>query len=322
MLTGAPGLVHVIGRSRPAVERVSRRGRRHGGAHDLPHAARGAQSHVMFDDAPPVATPDPQEQSPASEIGNPEDGGYVPPDPDEPPPVELWRVVGGVPPWGSVLLLLSWATMFAGFALRHEIGDGAAAVAHGASLAEPLTWRESWRLLASTFEHEGYTHLFFNSLSMLVFGPAVERLFARPAFWIVFTLGGVTASLTSVVWRLARDPGAAHISIGASGAIFALAGALLTGAWRLRRRLAIGRARALAAAVLFFAAPAFVQGFHRIGTDNAAHAGGLAAGLILGAIAPLSPRLGDAPAGPLTRGLAVACGVALALTFARGIAGG
>ncbi|MFI5372979.1 MAG: rhomboid family intramembrane serine protease [Candidatus Eisenbacteria bacterium] len=273
-----------------------------------------------MDDTPPDPPgrdePEPPFSPPEFVIVEP---GFVPPDPAEPPPVELWRVVGDVPPWGTVLLLLAWAVVFAGFALRHEIGDGAAYIAHGASLSQRDAADASWRLLASTFLHSGYRHLFFNSLAMLVFGPAVERIFTRWGFWIVFAWGGAAASLTSLLWRLARDGAAYHISIGASGAIFALAGALLTGAWRLRRRLAVGRARALAAAILFFSAPAIVQGFHEIGTDNAAHVGGVVAGLVLGAIVPISPRLGDRPPGLLT-GLAGALGaLALAASFVRAL---
>ena len=252
----------------------------------------------------------------------PEEAGFVPPDPSEPPPVELWSAVGDVPPWDSLLLLLSWAAMFASFMARHELGDNAAYITHGASLAERPTLEAAWRLLASTFLHGGYSHLFFNSLSMLVFGPAVERIFGRWAFWTVFAFGGATASLVSVGWRLTRDSSASHLSIGASGAIFALAGALLTGAWRLRRRLAVGRARALAAAILFFSVPAIAQGFQRVGTDNAAHIGGMAAGLLLGSLVPLNPRLGGPPFNPFVRALGAAGALALVGAFVHALAGG
>jgi len=248
--------------------------------------------------------------------------GYLPPDPDEPPPVELWRVVGDVPPWGSVILLLAWALMFAGFVWRRDLGDAAAYIAHGASLAQPVTRADAWRLLASTFVHEDLAHLFFNSLAMVVFGPAVERIFGRAAFLTVFTLGGLIASLASVAWRFAHAATGAHLSIGASGALFALAGALLTGAWRLRHRLAVGRARALAAAILFFSVPAIAQGFQRVGIDNAAHLGGIASGLVLGAVVPLSDRLGGPRPSWALRALGALAALALAACYVRAWRGG
>jgi len=267
-----------------------------------------------------------EEEKPAEEIAPgpwpPDDRhgmtetGYVPPDPAEPPPVELSSAVGDVLPWGTVALVLSWAVAFALMTLGHEIGDHAAYVLRGASLPGVFTPEACVSLLASTFLHSGYRHLLFNSLAMLAFGQAVERVFSRWSFWAAYAWGGVLASLTSLAWRTWRETGS-HISIGASGAIFALAGALLAAAWRLRARLAVGRARALAAAILFFAAPSIVQGFHDLGTDNAAHVGGVVSGLVMGAFLPLSPRLGGRPAGFATRVAAVLGILALAVAFTR-----
>jgi rhomboid protease GluP len=248
--------------------------------------------------------------------------GYVPPDPQEPPPVELWSAVGHVLPWGTVSLLLPWATIFALLAFRRELGDPAAFFAWGASATglEPLS--TAWRLLASTFVHAGAAHVFFNSLSMVIFGPAVERIFARWAFWIVFAGGGAGASLASLLWRSARPGGGFSLSVGASGAIFALGGALLVGAFRLRHRLAPGRARALAAALLFLLVQGMVAGFTKLGTDNMAHAAGLMGGAALGAFMPLSDRLGGAQAGPTIRALGGVSAVALALSLALAVRGG
>ena len=64
--------------------------------------------------------------------------------------------------------------------------------------------------------------------------------------------------------------------------------------------------------LLFLALPGFAQGFQSHGTDNAAHAAGLGAGLLLGALLPLEQRLGDPPS-PRTLG---AVGIA-AIQFAR-----
>ena len=243
---------------------------------------------------------------------------YVPPDPDEPPPVELWRAVGDVQPWGTLLVLFPCAVMFLLLAARHALGGDDSLVTWGASATGRTALDSTWRLLASTFLHAGPGHLFFNATTLIIFGPAVERVFTRSGFWIVYGAGGALASLASLAWRGAHATGGSY-SVGASGAIFALGGALMIGAFRLRQRLAVGRARSLAAAVLYLAGTGFAAGFTRNGTDNIAHAAGLLSGALLGSVLGVSPRLGGRGAGLLTRVLAALAVLALAMSLAWGI---
>lgn len=214
------------------------------------------------------------------------------------------------------MLVLAWAAVFAALAVRGETGDRFALLHWGAVVAGRTAASDAWRLLAATFLHAGALHLVFNTASMLIYGPAVERVFTRAGFWLVFAAGGTAASLASLAWRSARDAPGASLSVGASGAIFALGGALLAGAARLRGRLAPGRARAMAAALLFLLGQGFVAGFTRHGTDNAAHAGGLAMGILVGALVPLHPRLG----GPAVPGALRLLGAAGALALAAALA--
>jgi rhomboid protease GluP len=250
------------------------------------------------------------------------DDGLIPADPDEAPAVELWSAVGDVRPWGTLLLLLSWATVFALLAARHGIEDNESLVAWGANATDRAGLDAAWRLLASTFLHAGPAHVFFNATSMMIFGPAVERMFTRWRFWIVYAAGGAVASLASLVWRTSHFAGATSISVGGSGAIYALGGALLVGAFRLRRRLAVGRARALGAALLYLLAGGFAAGFTRNGTDYVAHIGGLIAGGALGALLGMSPRLGGSPAGAVTRFAALVAAAALAISLALALRNG
>ncbi len=239
----------------------------------------------------------------------------------EPPPVEVWRAVGDTRPWGTMLVLLAWGVVFALQAARGELGETTAAIARGANLAvrDPLVVLP--RLLASTFLHQSPGHVFFNALTLLVLGQAVEWVFARAAFWCVFALGGAAASLASVSWHLVRHGAGSYVSLGGSGAVFALGGALLPGAWRLRSYLAVGRARALAAVVLMLTLPGLAAGFQTHGTDNAAHAAGFTAGLVLGALAPLNSRLSGRPTGPVIRVAGALGALALAVALARVLRG-
>ena len=243
---------------------------------------------------------------------------YVAPDPDEPPPVELWRAVGDVLPWGTLLVVFVCAAMFLLLAARHALGDDLSLLAWGANATRLTPLDSSWRLLASTFLHAGPGHLFWNATTLIIFGPAVERVFTRWGYWITYAFGGVCASAASLAWRAAHGDAVSY-SVGASGAIFALGGALIVGAFRLRHRLAVGRWRSLAAAVLYLAGTGFASGFTHNGTDNIAHAGGLVSGALVGALLGLNPRLGGKGAGVLTRVLATLAVLVLTASLAIGI---
>jgi len=251
------------------------------------------------------------------ELGAGVEAGYVPPDPDEPPPVELGRV-GDVLPWGTVAILLAWGVVFLWFAARRQVEWVPAYIAWGANVNGRPALETAWRALASTFLHAGMAHVSLNALSLLMFGSSVESVLSRWAFWIVYALGGAAASLGSVAWHAWRYGDATHTSVGGSGAIFALGGALLASAIRLRRQLAVGRARALAAGALFLLTQSLVAGFSHLGTDNAAHATGLASGFAIGTLLPITERLGGPPAGGPVRVAAIvaAAAVVAALTLA------
>jgi rhomboid protease GluP len=248
--------------------------------------------------------------------------GYVPPDPDEPRPLDLWGAVGHLRPWVTVSLLLAWAAVFLLMAVRARVQDSAMLMVWGASVTGS-SWRESaWRLLASTFVHAGFAHLASNAASLLVMGPAVERIYTRRGAVVVVALGGALASLASLAWRAARDPGGFSVSVGGSGVVFALGGALLVAAFRLRRVLPVSRARAFAAALMLLTLPALANGFTRHGTDNAAHAAGLLAGALLGALLPVHPRLGGRAPGFARTSLAALAALALLAALVLGARGG
>lgn len=263
---------------------------------------------------------------PAGEPGiDVDEAGYVPPDPEEPPPVELGRV-GDVLPWSTSSVLLAWALVFFWFASRAQMELSPAYLAWGANVDGRPPLETAWRLLASTFLHAGAAHVGMNAVSLLLFGSSVEAVFSRWAFWIVYAFGGAAASAGSLAWHAWRHPGTMRMSVGGSGAIFALGGALLASAIRLRGRLAVGRARALAAGALFLLTQSLVAGFSHLGTDNAAHASGLIAGFAIGAMLPVSERLGGGRTSAVvavTGGLAAAAAlVAFALAVASGVRAG
>lgn len=89
-------------------------------------------------------------------------------------------------------------------------------VGHNLSVAQG----EIWRLVTPIFMHVLPAHFLFNSFSLVLFGPALERLLGRIRFIVVYILAGVLANIaTYFIGGLGYSP-----HLGASGAIFGLFG--------------------------------------------------------------------------------------------------
>jgi rhomboid protease GluP len=155
----------------------------------------------------------------------------------------------------------------------------------------PLTLSgEWWRLLTCVFVHGGIIHIAFNMWCLWNLGALCESLYGPWTYAAIYLISGVGASLASVAWHPAAP------SVGASGAIFGLAGALIAafklGEFSVPRSALSGTLRSLGVFVFYNLVLGAVIGT----TDNAAHIGGLVTGLILGAlIALIAPRQGQAP---------------------------
>jgi rhomboid protease GluP len=143
-----------------------------------------------------------------------------------------------------------------------------------------------WRLLTCVFVHGSLLHIAFNMWCLWDLGRLAESIYGRWTFTVVYLLCGISSSLLSLAWHFPVPVP----SVGASGAIFGIAGALLAsfylGEFSLPRAAVMGTMRSVAVFVgynLFFGA---VMGH----IDNAAHIGGLVLGLLLGAmIAKFAP---------------------------------
>jgi membrane associated rhomboid family serine protease len=165
---------------------------------------------------------------------------------------------------------------------------------------------EWWRLLTNIFVHAGIIHIAFNMWCLWYLGALAESLYGAWTYGCIYLTCGIGASLASAAWHPYVP------SIGASGAIFGLAGALFTaiklGEFSVSRSELSGTLRSLGAFVVYN----LIFGFIISGVDNAAHIGGLVTGVIVGAlIALLAPRHEQAPQRAL-----VLLGVLFALGFA------
>jgi len=144
----------------------------------------------------------------------------------------------------------------------------------------PLTLSSDWwRLLTSTFVHFGIIHIALNMWCLWNLGTTLEPFMGRKVFGVMYFASGLAASLVSVAWNPWR------VSAGASGAIFGVAGALVS--YLALKKTPMDRAlvRKNLKSLGVFIFYNLLYGV-RGGVDNSAHLGGLVAGLILGAAIP------------------------------------
>lgn len=130
---------------------------------------------------------------------------------------------------------------------------------------------EMWRLLTCAFLHVGLIHLVVNMYSLRVIGPSVEGLIGKGKFVFIYLISAISASLMSLVFVDSNI-----VSVGASGAIFGLMGALLYFGYHYRLYLNDAIKTQIIPVILFN----LIMGFMMPGIDNGAHIGGLIGGYL------------------------------------------
>lgn len=138
---------------------------------------------------------------------------------------------------------------------------------------------EIWRFLTAVFLHGGLGHLAYNLFALALFGSIFEKLVGGRRFLIVFFVTGVLANLISINFY--------GSSLGASGAIFGIIGALII----VRPMLvvwAFGLPMPIFVAGIFWAAGDIIGAVGTLtgnpldNTGNFAHLSGMFFGLIFG----------------------------------------
>jgi membrane associated rhomboid family serine protease/Flp pilus assembly protein TadD len=135
-----------------------------------------------------------------------------------------------------------------------------------------------WRLVTYMFLHGDLMHIGFNMWCLWDLGALCESLYGRWTFASIYFITGIGAGLASVAW----NPGVN--SVGASGAIFGLAGALIASFYLGEFSMPSFAIRGALRSLVFFAGFNLLFGGVFPGIDNAAHIGGLVTGLVLGAL--------------------------------------
>lgn len=133
---------------------------------------------------------------------------------------------------------------------------------------------EYWRLVTPVLLHDGFLHIFFNMYILYLYGQDVEQIFGTVRFVIIYVATAVTASALS--YAIPPD----NISVGASGAVFGIAGALI--AYLYNRRTSTFANHHLRGMMGFLAINAIIGFLPGLRIDWVAHLGGLIGGVLLG----------------------------------------
>ena len=160
--------------------------------------------------------------------------------------------------------------------------DGGVLFNFGAQVNPLVAQGQVWRIFTAMFLHVGILHIGLNMLSLFFIGPAIEVFYGKWRYLTIYLLSGIVGGIVSFF----VDPNGA--SVGASGAIFGVFGALGVFYFVNRRALGTYGAGAITNWV-FWLGLNLVFGFTNSGIDISDHIGGLVAGIILAAL--LIPRL-------------------------------
>jgi membrane associated rhomboid family serine protease len=160
-------------------------------------------------------------------------------------------------------------------------------VDYGALVPRLVENGQWWRLFTAIFLHASIAHILFNMTSLFAVGTLCERLYGSGKFLAIYLGSGLAGSLVSFGYAVATGSDLYSPHVGASGAIFGIAGALLT--VRFQRSDVIPRqvrdqiSGWLIALVGINLAISFVTPY----VDNSAHLGGLIGGIVLSFVFPL-----------------------------------
>lgn len=146
-------------------------------------------------------------------------------------------------------------------------------------LLDENSFSQIWRFFSAIFLHSGLPHIMYNLFALALFGSILEKLVGGKRFLIIFLSTGIVANIIAVNFYSS--------SLGASGAIFGIIGALIMirpglPIWAFGIPMPIFLAGIIWGAGDLFGAVAYLAGNPIDNTGNIAHLSGMVIGLIVG----------------------------------------
>ena len=140
----------------------------------------------------------------------------------------------------------------------------------GAKVNELIAKGQYFRLVSCMFLHGGIVHVGVNMYSLYAIGPMVEKVYGKAKYIAIYFVSGICASILSYICSTS-------VSIGASGAIFGLLGAVLVFAIKSKGKAGSGFIRSILSVI-------FINIFIGVALpniDNFGHIGGLIGGMLI-----------------------------------------
>ena len=150
--------------------------------------------------------------------------------------------------------------------------DNSVLISLGAKYTPLIQDGEVWRLITCAFLHGSFLHIACNMFMLYSIGPQIQRIFGSIKYILIYLISCLTSSVLSTI----INPDS--ISVGASGGIFGLMGALLAFAIVERKKINKEYTMGLIKTIGIN----LVIGLWVINIDNAAHIGGFLGGILIG----------------------------------------
>ena len=190
------------------------------------------------------------------------------------------------------------------FGIQFVVGIGELANEFGMWPFGIALFGEWYRLLTAAFLHGSILHIAFNMYVLFALGPTLERALGHARFLILYLVAALGGSVVSYTFSDPRT-----VSVGASGAIFGLMGALIVAGRRLKWDIT---------QVLVLLGINVVIGFLSPDVDWRAHFGGLVVGaLVAGVFVWTPPPLKSSRSLWQSLGVLAILGVLVAVTMWR-----
>ncbi len=189
---------------------------------------------------------------------------------------EVRTVLGGPVPSRPTVTIAVFAVTCVVYALQY-LGVIADAVERFAMWPAAIAYDgEFYRLLTAAFLHGSLLHIGFNMLVLWSIGPTLERILGHSRFLVLYLVAALGGSVASYVFSAPMT-----LSVGASGAIFGLMGALVVAGKRLGYDIT---------QVLVLLGINVVIGFVVPNIDWRAHLGGMVTGALVAAVLAYAPK--------------------------------
>lgn len=171
----------------------------------------------------------------------------------------------------NVLITINVILFFIMFGLSGTNITGNTLVAFGGCYGPLIKNGEIYRLITGGFLHANLMHLIFNMYALYLIGTQMESFMGKKKYLALYLFSLMSSSLLSVI----MNPNT--VSVGASGAIFGLTGALIYFGYHYRLYLS----SVLKTQIIPIVALNFLLGFMIPGIDIYGHIGGFIGGILL-----------------------------------------